>query len=110
MITGVLLAMAVATNAATNPYNTAKQKIAALRSLPPAVREFVERRAGCNHWAGEPPYDQERAAEIRSALSEGRCADLLKDEAALKRQYMTDRMVLNVLEASRGWLADEISE
>lgn len=52
------------------------------KGMPPAVADLISRIVGCNHWQGEEPYDSERAAQIKRAISELRCASLDADESA----------------------------
>ncbi|MDP3800980.1 hypothetical protein [Brevundimonas sp.] len=49
-----------------------------------AVTRFVDRADMCAHWSGEEPYDEARRAGIDQALSDMRCATLLRDGAALR--------------------------
>ena len=95
-----VLALAVNAAMAATPY---EQQMTGLRSLPAEVRAFIDRRASCNHWSGEDGYDEQRKAEIQSAVNKLRCIDLDKDEAALKRRYAGDRTVLNGLDISKDW-------
>ena len=91
---GVSVAMAA------TPY---ERQMAGLGGLPAEVRNFIGRRANCYHWFGEDGYDEPRKAQIQSALNELRCADLEREEAALKRRYAKNPAVLNGLETSKGW-------
>lgn len=77
---------------------TRAQLLLAVERAPAPVRAFVERRAGCNHWAGEEPYDRERAREIATALRSLRCARLPVDERALRRRHVRQRDVLDILD------------
>lgn len=73
---------------------------------PPEVAAFIERRAGCNHWQGEEPYDRERAAEIAGTLRELRCGRIERDERALVRKYRNRSDVIQLLCETRdilGW-------
>ena len=54
---------------------------------PQEVRDFLQRRTDCQHWAGEEGYDAARRAEINAAYVKLRCATLAADEAALKARY-----------------------
>jgi hypothetical protein len=85
---------------AATPY---ERQMAGLRDLPAEVQGFIDRRANCNHWFGEDGYDAQRKAHIQSALNELRCADLERDETALKRRYGRNQAVLNGLEMSKDW-------
>jgi hypothetical protein len=73
---------------------------------PEVVREFVARRAGCNHWAGEEPYDNERRARIARALGELRCGTIAGEEIFLRRHFASRPDTLALLEETRdlsGW-------
>ena len=76
--------------------------LAACDSAPPAVqqdvRDFLQRRADCRHWAGEEGYDAARRAEINASYTRLRCAALDADEQALKRRYDNNPALLKVLE------------
>ena len=71
------------------------------RGLPKNVRNFIDRRANCNHWAGEEPYDAERKAQIEAATNQLRCGSLEKDEATLSRRYSKNGRALKALRASK---------
>ena len=60
---------------------------------PQEVRDFVQRRTDCNHWAGEEGYDAARRAEINAAYAKLRCAALEADAAALKARYSVNDVV-----------------
>ncbi|WP_260599974.1 hypothetical protein [Sphingomonas endolithica] len=70
-------------------------------TLPAEVKTLIERRAQCEHWAGEEPYDAARAAAIDAALRRLRCATSEADEARLRRRYARQRVVLAALDAGR---------
>jgi hypothetical protein len=64
---------------------------------PKPVREFIERRAGCNYFAGEEPYDKERARDLANKARSLRCAALERDERTLRRLFAKQRDVLDLL-------------
>jgi hypothetical protein len=68
--------------------------------LPREVRAFIERRADCNHWAGEEPYDAERRAQIAAALLDGRCAMIERDQKRWEKTYSGNKRVLDALKAT----------
>jgi hypothetical protein len=73
---------------------------------PRKVAAFIERRAGCNHFLGEEPYDAERAAELKKAIRELRCARMERDAARLERAYRARPDILRLLEETEdlpGW-------
>lgn len=70
--------------------------------VPARVKAFIERREGCEHFAGEDPYDAERARFIAAAVARLRCDRLERDAASLRRMYRGNRAVLAMLE-TRQW-------
>lgn len=88
MLTTLLLSVAM----------TRAQLLLAVERAPAPVRAFVERRSGCNHWAGEEPYDRERARDIEASLRSLRCARLPDDERALRRRYARRWHILDILD------------
>jgi hypothetical protein len=103
MIFGALLLAALAADVVPDFNGTYQQQMAGVRNLPADVRAFIDRRANCNHWSGEEPYDQDRRVQIQSAVKELRCEDLLKDETALQRRYQSNQPVLKALALSQDW-------
>jgi hypothetical protein len=69
-----------------------------LDAMPRPVAAFVERRADCNHWTGEEPYDAERRAEIERAIRSLRCARIEEDEARMRKRYRNDAAVIAILD------------
>ena len=59
----------------------------ALAKAPREIGAYAERRAECEHWGGEEPYDKARAREIERAVRGLRCERLEADEKALLRKY-----------------------
>ena len=60
----------------------------ATRAAAPAdVGGYMDRRAGCLHWASEEPYDADRRAQINGALTKLGCNTIDADEAALRQKY-----------------------
>jgi hypothetical protein len=55
--------------------------------LPADVARFLERREGCDHWAGEEPYDADRRREIEAAIRKLRCTSMERDAAGLGKRY-----------------------
>jgi hypothetical protein len=75
-------------------------------SAPRKVAAFIERRAGCNHFLGEEPYDAERAAELKKAILELRCARIERDGLRLERTYRDRPDILRILKETEdlpGW-------
>ncbi len=79
--------------------------LAACDSAPPTVqqdvRDLLQRRTDCNHWAGEEGYDAARRAQINAAYEKLRCAALDADEAELLRRYGNHPSLRKALEAAR---------
>ncbi|MDF8333879.1 hypothetical protein [Novosphingobium cyanobacteriorum] len=73
------------------------------RAAPRAVRAFLIRRAGCNHWGGEEGYDADRARQIADAARQLRCNRIEADERRIKRRYAKSRRVRWLLATSRDW-------
>lgn len=79
---------------------------ARVQSAPRKVAAFIERRAGCNHFLGEEPYDAERAAELKRTIRELRCARIERDERRLERTYRDRPDILRLLKETEdlpGW-------
>jgi len=71
------------------------------RGQPAPVAAFIDRTIGCNHFAGEDPYDAEHRAFIAKAMRDLRCDRLDQDEAKLRRRYAHTPTVLQVLDRAR---------
>ena len=77
-----------------------------VESAPQKVATFIERRASCNHFAGEEPYDAERAAYLRKTLRELKCGRISRDERSLARAYRDRPEILQLLKDTEdllGW-------
>jgi hypothetical protein len=72
-----------------------------MADLPKEVAAVVMRRADCNHWMGEEPYDKARAREIERAIRQLKCDSLPGDEATLRKRYMDDPKVINALDRAQ---------
>lgn len=66
--------------------------------LPHDVEAFLDRRAQCEHWAGEEPYDGPRASEIEGAVQRLRCNNLEADESRIRLRYKRNQLVIKALE------------
>ena len=76
--------------------------LAALRKgMPSDVSDFIRRAVGCNHWAGEEPYDEDRRAQIAAAVRSLGCRALDADQAALSRKHAGQPEVLRRLKRAR---------
>ena len=51
----------------------------------------------CNHWAGEEPYNKERAEQIRKAVENARCDRLASEEQVLEFKYKGHKKVLDAI-------------
>jgi hypothetical protein len=69
--------------------------------MPLDVRRFIERRQSCDHWAGEEPYDRDRARQIDSALRRDRCDTIDRTEVRLRRRHARRRDIIRAIEAAR---------
>ena len=88
-----------------------------LQNLPNEAREYVSRRAGCNHWGGEPLWEgtdaqskaaaEARKAQIENAWAELRCEQLDADKAKLKECYKSMVGVSELLDMSDDWGAGD---
>jgi len=64
--------------------------------LPPDVAAFAERRGLCDHYRGEDPYDEERAAFLRENM-ERYCTGTDAELARLKKKYSGNKPVMDIL-------------
>lgn len=74
-----------------------EQNTYSLPGCPTDVKELVARMYGCDHWAGEEPYDAERAEEITAALKELRCESYRRDYKLLEKKYKGNAAISRVL-------------
>ncbi|HEX8379353.1 MAG TPA: hypothetical protein VF619_02240 [Allosphingosinicella sp.] len=90
-----------------SPEDPAGQALRArVESAPRKVAAFIERRAGCNHFLGEEPYDRERAAELNRTIRELRCNRVERDQRRLERTYRGRTDILQLLKQTEdlpGW-------
>lgn len=99
----IILASAIASAAVPSTSPAEARVRRELPAAPPAVRAFLVRRAGCNHWGGEEGYDAERAAQIAEAVRKLRCDRIEADERRIKRTYAKSSRVRWLLTATRDW-------
>ena len=79
---------------------------ARVAAQPPAIQSFIARRANCNHWGGEEPYDEPRRREIERAVRDLGCATLRGEEIFLRRYFANRPEILALLtdtEEQSGW-------
>jgi hypothetical protein len=74
---------------------------AAAAWTPPDIAAYAARRAQCDHWGGEEPYDKARAAEINRAVARLRCRALDADEKRLLARYRSTPAFLKQIRAAR---------
>ncbi len=79
----------------------------AAETTPADILAWAGRRVGCDHWAGEEPYDAERAAMIAEATARLDCEGLDADQAALVDTYAGDEVALALIERVAGAAARE---
>jgi hypothetical protein len=70
-------------------------------AIPRDVANYVDRREGCNHWAGEEGYDAARRTEINKAIADLRCTALDRDERVLRHRYRHYPAVLRQIRKAR---------
>jgi hypothetical protein len=70
--------------------------------LPTDAVEIIERIVGCNHWAGEEAYDEERRKEIMNAVTELRCEDVNSDTDKISEKYSSNNRVVEAISTARG--------
>ena len=78
---------------------------ARVEAQPEAVRDFIERRAMCNHFLGEEPYDEERRRDLEQAIDELRCAVIEGDERTLRNLDAARPDILALLDETGDILA-----
>lgn len=68
------------------PDNLTVATAAGANGLPADVQKFIERREGCEHFAGEPDYDDARRKQIADAVKE-LCPGIDRQLATLRTQH-----------------------
>lgn len=91
----LLCFLATQTSASDDPLANLK------KGQPGDVKKLIDRLAGCSHWSGEEPYDADRRREIALAMSDLKCDQLAKDEAAIRKRYAKQERVLKVLRQAK---------
>ncbi|HEX8481311.1 MAG TPA: hypothetical protein VF650_05375 [Allosphingosinicella sp.] len=90
-----------------SPEDSAEQALRVrVESAPRKVAAFIERRAGCNHFLGEEPYDADRAAELKRTIRELRCNRIERDQRRLEHTYRGRTDILQLLKETEdlpGW-------
>jgi len=67
------------------------------QDIPPDLKAYAQRRAGCNYWPSEPAYDKTRKAEIQHRVRELRCETLDREEAKLNARYRGQPALLEAI-------------
>lgn len=67
-------------------------------ALPQDVQHYLDQRALCDHWAGEEPYDKQRARQIAQGV-ERDCRGLDRLLQRLQHRYGSNPQVMDVLRA-----------
>lgn len=64
--------------------------------LPKEVQQFVERREGCDHFRGEPAYNEQRRKDLLAQMK-ALCTGTDKALAKLKAKYIKNLPVTKIL-------------
>jgi len=94
----LVAASALLTSAFADDYEDLDKLVA---TLPKDAAAVVKRRLGCDHWAGEEPYDKARAREIARAIKQNKCDSLERDEAATLKRYANDPRVAKAVKDAK---------
>jgi hypothetical protein len=70
---------------------------AGAQDIPPDLKAYAERRAGCNYWPSEPAYDKTRKAEIQRHVRDLRCETLDREEVKLNTRYRGQPALLEAI-------------
>jgi len=97
----VLLMIAAAQPARADKFQDDLDKLTA--GLPRTPPRLVERRANCNHWQGEEPYDKARGREIDRALTRFGCDFIERDEEKLRARYADKPEIIKALDAVKNF-------
>jgi hypothetical protein len=96
-----LLVIAAAQPARADKFQDDLDKLTA--GLPKDAAAMVERRANCNHWQGEEPYDKARGREIDRALTRFGCDFIARDEEKLRARYTDKPAIIKALDAVKNF-------
>lgn len=80
----------------TLPDANTTEAAAGANGVPAEVQAFIERREGCEHWAGEPDYDEARRKQIEDAVKE-LCPGIDTELANLRKRFAKDPAVTAAL-------------
>ena len=104
LMSGVIvlhLSFTATNNAYANDFYDAPQVKALAKGMPEDIAFFIARTAECNHWAGEEPYDKDRANYIRNAVEKAGCENLVGQEMKLREKYRGQPKLLNAIEKAK---------
>lgn len=65
-------------------------------AYPDDVEKFIERRDSCDHFRGEPPYDEARRESLIKHMNE-LCNGTDAKLANLKNKYKTNKQIIKAL-------------
>jgi len=88
-------------SARANDFDDAPEVKALTKGMPEDIVFFIARIAECLHWAGEEPYDKERADYIKNAVEKAGCANLDNQETHLHEKYKDQPKMLDAIEKAR---------
>lgn len=99
-----LLILVLLSVVAANTYAGYEEDVVAIqKNMPTPVKKVIERQIACNHWAGEEPYDAERAKEISVAVSQLKCDALEQDEAKFIKKYKSRPDVKSAINQAKAY-------
>ena len=74
------------------------------KGLPSGTEDLLSRITSCNHFAGEDPYDKERADFIDESVKRLKCAEIEKDkELLLKKNPKKQIKLKKAFESAENW-------
>jgi hypothetical protein len=102
-VTLIWAALASALLQTATPSDSLSRRV---ESAPHGVASFIKRRANCNHFLGEEPYDRDRARELERTIVELRCSRIDDEERNLARTYKKQQVIIQLLKDTEkiiGW-------
>lgn len=79
--------------------HSAQPRAEPIPGFPDDVVDLIQRRAACRDWSAKAAADPARAAALAGTMQVLRCADVARDEAALRARYAGDPRALEALAA-----------
>lgn len=83
-------------NVVATPDANTTEAAAGANGVPAEVQAFIERREGCEHWAGEPDFDEARRKQIEDAVK-ALCPGIDTQLGALRKRFAKDPAVMAAL-------------